>query len=611
MSPLQKKIFLWIILILIFSKNAQSASLEIKLSDWGMQKAQEINFVSLGWNSNSPSQLVLYDLRKQVPQLQKPPIILEEKRQKNTEPLWLVPSRINFLNSLGGDYQSFFQTPSTGEISYLSQQKNQADFEFIFNKIEDHFVGFWIHLFNSTILESNLDYLDIEKYSYLTFEVRTQSAGQQFEINLVDENWRKKEDSISIGDLKFFLESKTLKNEWQRAWISLDQIPPSLDKKHMASIVITAKTPGRGNLEIRNMAFTQSKPRDLTPPSKPSSPLDTSDKQKAMWVWSTADILKSPAKQHQLVNWSQQHKITDIFLQIPYQLTHQDKNWHITWNQQGLKNLIEQLNDRNIRIHALDGAPQWALMDSHERVLAWVEEILKFQREVAPNPGFSGIHLDIEPYLLPGFGGINRESILRQYRDLLKKIRSKLQKSSLVLGIDIPFWMDAYNEYGEPNAILEGRHFSDWVMELADNVGLMSYRTQATGPDGVLSISAEEIQKANQLGKKLWIGLETTALPDETLLRMEKLAQSGPYLQIENLPQGKARLSLLNSRPSQGIVLGTTSTRILPGSRLSFFDSTPQSLETTMNEIKNALNSQPSFAGFALHSYESLENWLK
>ncbi len=611
MHLLSKKNFLWVALILTLAKNSHSASLEIQLSDWGIQNPREIHYVSLGWNSSSPDRLMLYDLRKQSPKIREIPVFFPQTPPEAKQTLWLIPSKTSSLNFLGGDYQSFFQAPSMGEVSYPPIQENTSDLKFSFNKVEDHFVGFWVRLFNPKISASQRHYLDVEKYSYLTFQIKSETPEKKIEINFADQNWEKKQDSVSLGSLEDFLDSKAFSKEWQRAWIPLRLIPPTLDKKHLANIVLTVKTTGSGVLEIRNMAFTQARRENLIPPEITPAPSLNNSQNQAMWVWSTEEILKNPESQNRLVTWSQKHKITDVFLQIPYQLNRQGQNWNIIWDQENLRNLIKQLNAQNIQVHALDGAPTWALTDSHERVLAWLEAILKFQKQFSPQRGFSGIHLDIEPYLLPGFAGIHRQSILRQYRDLLKKIRSRLSNSSLVFGVDIPFWMDGYNEYGEPNAFLEGRPFSDWVMELTDNVGLMSYRTKATGPDGVLALSAEEIQQAQRFGKKLWIGLETTPLPDETLLRMETSAQTGPFLQIESLAQGKARLNLLKSRPKQGVVLGTVTSRTLPGSQLSFFSSSPKKLEATIREIQTVLGSQPGFAGFALHSYESLQSWLK
>lgn len=61
--------------------------------------------------------------------------------------------------------------------------------------------------------------------------------------------------------------------------------------------------------------------------------------------------------------------------------------------------------------------------------------------------GFDGIHLDIEPYVLPQWAA-DHDAVIQTWESNLSAFLGKTSGSGLELGIDIPFWFDGYSASG-------------------------------------------------------------------------------------------------------------------------------------------------------------------
>jgi hypothetical protein len=132
------------------------------------------------------------------------------------------------------------------------------------------------------------------------------------------------------------------------------------------------------------------------------------------------------------------------------------------------------------------------------------------------------VHYDIEPYLLAGFQGRARQRLLTGYLELLEGMASRIRISCMTFGADIPFWYDTPDELTGQTYPIEflGRRkpASEHVIDLVDIVVVMDYRTSAYGANGILALSEGELDYAAKAGKKLFVGLETTDLPDEDVI---------------------------------------------------------------------------------------------
>jgi hypothetical protein len=234
----------------------------------------------------------------------------------------------------------------------------------------------------------------------------------------------------------------------------------------------------------------------------------------AMWVWDYRDAVDT-SKRQEMFDFCKAKDIQTLFLQIPYE-TKTMENGTDSNELKKTKELHEFLEDAHqhgIRVDALDGDPKFVLKEWHPYVLDQVDAILAFNKEGKPNQGFDGIHYDIEPKFKEG----QRESICLQYLDLISAIADKIKKSNqkVILGLDIPFWYDEnrddqgkllYEVSWEDNLKTMDQH----LLDLVDEVAIMDYRTQALGENGAIHHAQGEINYANSIHKKVWVGLETS-----------------------------------------------------------------------------------------------------
>ncbi len=337
-------------------------------------------------------------------------------------------------------------------------------------------------------------------------------------------------------------------------------------------------------------------------------------KHLAFWLWETEKILKNPGAFQNLLLFVEKEKVTDLFVQIPYQVGKKTEQNQIHWDSSLFVPFISALHQRGVKVHALDGNPQFVLRPYHPQMLSLVQEIIQFNQKVPLESRFAGIHWDHEPYLLPAFNGVHKQEVLQQYLELLEKTYPLCAQHQLEFGVDIPFWLDRQNEFGESLASLKGKSLDQWIIENVDNVGLMDYRTETAGPDGVVAHALPVLKYASQWHKKVFVGLETSMTPNEFLFEFlpgEK--EEGEVLWIEALPNEKARVSLITrqnlpkmkSKLQSGLVLFQNKQIEVPSSRLSFAEKTPEDLEEVMRESAKYLAEYSSFYGFAIHSFES------
>jgi hypothetical protein len=337
----------------------------------------------------------------------------------------------------------------------------------------------------------------------------------------------------------------------------------------------------------------------------------------------------------ELIEFCRRHGFNRLFVQIPYDASVKDGKWHFRWSTTPLKPFMRKLRQAGIAVEALDGDPRYGLRENHGRVLATVKAVLEYNKGAAPEERFVGIRYDIEPYLLPGFNGPRRETILQGYLELVAESARRAREAGLSYGLDIPFWYDALNEYTyEPVTVEFGgvrKPASHHVIDLVDELTVMDYRTTAFGADGTVRHSEDELAYAASQGKPVLIGLETSPLPDEELLDFAGTARAGLPMQLPE--QGLVAMAakddsslviLVRGAGERGEEEGTldelagwlrqqgadpqatfwwpiSKSTSVPGDKLSFADLGVTQLRGVMRETARELWRYDSFAGFALH----------
>ena len=157
--------------------------------------------------------------------------------------------------------------------------------------------------------------------------------------------------------------------------------------------------------------------------------------------------------------------------------------------------LVTLVHEAGIAALALDGYPE-AIQEPH--LLA--DKVRRLFHLVRPGV-LSGIQLDIEPYLLPGF--LDDDEQIRRYLGTIETVSEAIQGRA-TLSMVIPFWLATPTVGGRPLAYA--------VMDRADEVAIMSYRTDL---DEVQDIAEVILRYGDVIEKPVWLAIETTVLPVE------------------------------------------------------------------------------------------------
>lgn len=596
-------------------------SQEIALADWGLTDAAQIGYVHIGILHKRPGDtLLIYDIRRQRPVVEEP--TEPRSHTPSFEGGFFLVSHFNQgnTNRLGGYFNGFARSPSQSAVTIGKAPDATPALIFSYRNTLPSFAGFWIHLFDVKQHPADRVFLDASPFTYLTFSIRGERGDEELLLQIADRVWEKQQGSLVVGDVGSFLPDGQVARTWQQAWIPLNQLPLGLNKQELASLVFLVRGTGRGRVFVKDLAFTTR--RAVQIPRATEATIPERFLNKAMWLWQTENIVTSPSEQQRLLTFCKTQGITDLFLQIPYEAKEEDGQWQILWNPLLIHPLIAQLHQAGVKVHALDGDPRFALREWHGRVIAVIQSIIRYNRDRSTQERFDGIRYDIEPYLLPEFGGVQQEAILKQYLSLLVVSQTLASQADLAFGVDIPFWFDERNEFFEPSAEVGGRPVSELIMDIVDNVGIMDYRTQAYGADGTIAHAAAELQYAAAQGKEVFLGLETVELPDETNLVFSRASNRGSRVVVEAIDSERIRVywipdgewdTLQRDRrfTKHVVVLGQTHATFVPSGKLTFAKKNLHDLEDVIQRTASELQRFPSFYGFAVHSYESYRPWLE
>jgi len=198
---------------------------------------------------------------------------------------------------------------------------------------------------------------------------------------------------------------------------------------------------------------------------------------RAMWVWGqeAAD---------EVIAWANAQNVTEIFVYASS-----------TVATDGSLPRLQELSSRaapaGIKLRALGGEPGWAT--DHASAMAW-------QKAMVATGVFSGIHLDVEPYMSSGWMS-DQEATKAGYLGMLDKMRG-----SLPVETDVPFW------YGQFK--VGGKNLADEVLKRVSAVTVMSYRDTATGPNSMFAVSQDWLKRGATAGKRVRLGAEIDPIAD-------------------------------------------------------------------------------------------------
>ncbi len=594
------------------TKKKTLPSKEVDLSYWGLNDPSQIGYVSVGiLHKQTGDELIVYHISRQEP------VVPEPKGARGKVPhfkegVFLVDDFCQGnVNRLGGYFSSFSKPPSVVDVTIEKSSDNIMSLAFSYIQVDSGFAGFWIQFFDSKAAPMERVYMDCSPFNFVTFSVRGEKGTEKLILRVADREWEKREDSLNIGDLEQFLPSGRVDTSWQRGWVPIQKFPGRINRKELAGVVFLAEK-GEGKIFIKDIAFTKTK--DAKIPKPQYDPVLHRDYHTGLWLWETEKIMGDAEATRELLQFCMKQRITDLFMQLPYQARKDSGKWEILWDRPKISSLISKLHGAGVLVHALDGDPRFALRQWHDRVISVLETVIQYNNSQVQETRFDGIRLDIEPYLLSNFAGVEKESITKQYLAILKKSKQMTACAQIELGVDIPFWYDSVNRYFEPLVEIKNRPLSEWILDIADNVGIMDYRTKAYGPDGTITHAIDEMEYAAATGKKVFVGFETSSLPDETILNFSRGEGKSTVL-FKKLDGTKVVLTWIptpnQSNDMEGTYLFQKNRIYVPSGKITFAEKKPSDLSAVKRKTAREFRKFPSFYGFAIHSYESYHPWLE
>lgn len=176
----------------------------------------------------------------------------------------------------------------------------------------------------------------------------------------------------------------------------------------------------------------------------------------------------------------------------------------------------------------------------------WVHDpqaALTWQRNVLSTGLFAGSHVDVEPYALDEWN-TDRPGTVSAFINLVGSLQADDPRP---LETDVPFW---YQTISAP-----GGNLADAVLGQVDAVTVMSYRDTATGPNSMVDVGTDMLARGQAVGKPVRLAAETQQLVD------------CPYC--------------------------------------TFYEEGKRSMTRTLGKVDTAVAAYSSYAGIAIHHYDS------
>lgn len=210
---------------------------------------------------------------------------------------------------------------------------------------------------------------------------------------------------------------------------------------------------------------------------------------RATWLWNPWEIVHDGAG---TLAFLESKNINKVYVQI-------DREIPASFYQR----FIEKASMQGMQIYALDGAPNWVSKKGYtnqDQLMSWIQTYQAASHSIQK---FSGIHLDVEPYLYSGWSA-NQKATILSYQKLLKKAKASADRLSLPLEADVPFWFD---EISYKNMLGTGI-LAEWVVANTNSITIMAYRDTAPL---IIELVKNEVGYAAKYGKTAVVGVETAS----------------------------------------------------------------------------------------------------
>ena len=429
------------------------------------------------------------------------------------------------MNELGGRYNVFKREPSWAR-TYLDSRVTRARHGYSL-RVTAHrdakgFCGVWLDFHPGS--EGPRRFLDASHFRYLSFWAKGEKGGEDFEVSLTDEATIDKDERPTrrVGD--YFRGG--LSTQWRQIVIPLSDFD-GIDPSRLVRMTLKLARRGDARFHLDDIGFLSAPAADPGSETRRTSlqSVSTGGAGRAMWAWNTKGLFDSenPEQAERFLTFCEAHQIKDVYLAAEFDRIPEVETPRLRLrNADAYRAFLQRAHQRGLRVEALAGTPEWAVRANHPEAVAAVDAIVEFQNGGSPGERFEGIHYDVEPYLLAGFGDSDfRPEILRGLVEVAEKCRDRAHAGGLTFSCDMPSWFfsarggnrDEWTVSFGGQSKTVGEHMTD----LADSVTIMDYTNQADGAGGIIARALPALEYAATRNKKIVVGVETFSERDSTV----------------------------------------------------------------------------------------------
>ena len=245
---------------------------------------------------------------------------------------------------------------------------------------------------------------------------------------------------------------------------------------------------------------------------------------------------------------------------------------------------VASARKRGVAVWAVAGDPHAVLSSERPRFEALARAYAAYNAAVPESGSLAGLQLDIEPYLVPGYG-LDPAGWDGAWVDTVNGVAAAA--GGLAVDLAIPFW------FGTPE---RRERCLDRLSPAIVSLTVMDYRSD---PAAIRELAAPVLSwgAANRRGVR--IALERGPLPDETAINFVP-AEEGPLWRL-SLAGGPVLLLLDRpARNGQGAAYAEAWRLPVAGAGQSFHDA-PGRLDQLSPGLEAMFAAWPSFLGLAIH----------
>jgi hypothetical protein len=309
--------------------------------------------------------------------------------------------------------------------------------------------------------------------------------------------------------------------------------------------------------------------------------LVSGNSERSAWFWTPAAW---QARSAELIMLAREYRLNRLYVSVP------TNRMNEVTGQELLGRFISAMHAEGIEVWAVAGDPGDVLESSHAALQNRMHAYLAYNETAGSSSRLSGVQLDIEPYLLPGFTA-NDADWQRRYRDTISLAAAALDRQ-MPLSVVVPVWWGSNQ--------LWGTTLLDQLQQDISSITVMNYRTSA----GALRVgSLPFLYWSQQAGMPLEMALETGSVgPDQTRLNFAR-ADMGRLLLIR---VGETDLILLMNeavRFENGVIYQQVASSVVPSSNTSFKGNIAD-MEAVLGTVVPEWSAWDSFSGIAIHGLE-------